>query len=372
MEEGCDTALLHTQGCTLNQGHRRASRELRRARGAATALQPHTAPRVLSACTRRPRTGPKVWGPIPAPGILRPTATILRVPAQPCGARGGRGVAVRAGMTLSPPGARCAPHAPRAHLCFGSSGRRGGRAAHGRHRRASKRPFRKPQTTAGEGSSGTRGRPTALCAAPPRSCAGSSPAPRGCHRARCISGSSQLYLYHALRSSRCTAAAGAKVREGESGSRSTAGTGKATRWGRRHRTRPTPTLRQGPVWGDGTAGTQRGPPGAPKEAVWVGSGERPPAHVAPGGTGRRARSQPPRSHGHGARGGGGGWEPHGMAQTLQMTAERRTRGRAQRTPAEPPYRQRVGTAPPRPAPYLGVKVALPAVSAVPAGGGERR
>lgn len=243
------------------------------------------------------------------------------------------------------PGARCAPHAPRAHLCFGSSGRRGGRAAHGRHRRASKRPFRKPQTTAGEGSSGTRGRPTALCAAPPRSCAGSSPAPRGCHRARCISGSSQLYLYHALRSSRCTAAAGAKVREGESGSRSTAGTGKATRWGRRHRTRPTPTLRQGPVWGDGTAGTQRGPPGAPKEAVWVGSGERP----APGGTGRRARSQPPRSHGHGARG-GGGWEPHGMAQTLQMTAERRTRGRAQRTPAEPPYRQRVGTAPPRPVP----------------------
>lgn len=47
---------------------------------------------------------------------------------------------------------------------------------------------------------------------------------------------------------------------------------------------------------------------------------------------------------------GGGWEPHGMAQTLQMTTERRTRGRAQRTPAEPPYRQRVGTAPPRPVP----------------------
>lgn len=116
MEEGCDTALLHTQGCTLNQGHRRASRELRRARGAATALQPHTAPRVLSACTRRPRTGPKVWGPIPAPGIHRPTATIPRVPAQPCGARGGRGVAVRAGTTLSTP-VPAVPHTHPVPIC---------------------------------------------------------------------------------------------------------------------------------------------------------------------------------------------------------------------------------------------------------------
>lgn len=107
-----------------------------------------------------------------------------------------------------------------------------------------------------------------------------------------------------------------------------------------------------------------------KRCGWApGNGRRPTWHrAAPGAV--RGHSHPdPTAMGHG---GGGGWEPHGMAQTLQMTAERRTRGRAQRTPAEPPYRQRVGTAPPRPAPYLGVKVALPAVSAVPAGGGERR
>ena len=100
-------------------------------------------------------------------------------------------------------------------------------------------------------------------------------------------------------------------------------------------------------------------------------GERPPAHVAPGGTGCRARSQPSRSHGHGARSGGGrGRESHGVARTPQ-TAIGRGGGRGDGRTARPRSRRTDnGREPPRPAPYLGVKVAPSAVSAVPAGGGR--
>lgn len=209
--------------------------------------------------------------------------------------------------------------------------------------------------------------------AAPRSCTGSNPARRGCLRARCILGSSQMYLYHAARSSRCTAAAGAKVREGESGSHSTAGTGTATAPCREMGlTAPNPTDPNAPPRPHLGRWHRRNPTRTrdAKEAVWVGNGRRPTWHRAAPGAVRGHSHHDLTATGHG---GGGGWEPHGMARTPQM-ATGRGGGRGDGRTAPRPRSRRTdnGWEPPRPAPYLGVKVAPSAVSAVPAGGGERR